>query len=96
MTQLKERKLRKILEYFKNKDIILEFNDGIIGKKEVKNAIIEFDEYGFINIKNEKIDLKVNTTLLYNTKIKEEKKRLETRIDGQIELKIKTLDIKKK
>ncbi len=96
MTQLKERKLRKILEYFKNKDIILEFNDGIIGKIEVKNAIIEFDEYGFINIKNEKIDLKVNTTLLYNTKIKEEKKRLETRIDGQIELKIKTLDIKKK
>ncbi len=96
MTQLKERKLRKILEYFKNKDIILEFNDGIIGKIEVKNAIIEFDEYGFINIKNEKIDLKLNTTLLYNTKIKEEKKRLETRIDGQIELKIKTLDIKKK
>ena len=96
MTQLKERKLSEILEYFKNKDIILEFNDGIIGKIEVKNAIIEFDEYGFINIKNEKIDLKVNTTLLYNTKIKEEKKRLETRIDGQIELKIKTLDIKKK
>ena len=84
MTQLKERKLRKILEYFKNKDIILEFNDGIIGKIEVKNAIIEFDEYGFINIKNEKIDLKVNTTLLYNTKIKEEKKTLDTRIDCQI------------
>lgn len=96
MIQLREKNLRKILEYFKNKDIILEFNDGIIGKIEVKNAIIEYDEYGFINIKNEKIDLKVNTTLLYNTKIEEEKKRLETRIDGQIELKIKTLDIQKK
>ena len=66
-----------------------------IEQKDLKTITLVLRQVKRI-IKNEKIDLKVNTTLLYNTKIKEEKKRLETRIDGQIELKIKTLDIKKK
>ena len=91
MINVKEKELKKFLKDFKNKDITIEFNDGLEGKIKIKNASIIYDEKkGYINIigKENNQKLKINTTIIYRYMTTEKYESLEIRIDSQVALRI--------
>ena len=90
MIDIRERDLSELLKDFKNKNILIELNDGIEGSIYVKDGNVIYDEEsGYINIISKEHKLRLNTTVLYKYQISEDRKVFGVRVDGQIELKIK-------
>lgn len=86
MIRIKEKDLNQFFKDFKNKDIIIEFQDGISGKIEFEKADIIYDEEnGFINIVNNKNKLRINTTTIYRYMLEENSVKM--RIDSQLRFK---------
>lgn len=94
MIGIKERDLKEVLKDFKNRDILIELNDGIEGSIHIKDGSVIYDEEnGYINIIGKEQKLRLNTTVLYKYQISEDKRVFGVRVDGQIEMKIqKALD----
>ena len=94
MIGIKERDLKEVLKDFKNRDILIELNDGIEGSIHIKDGSVIYDEEnGYINIIGKEQKLRLNTTVLYKYQISEDKRIFGVRVDGQIEMKIqKALD----
>ena len=91
MVNMKERDLKEVVKDFKNKDIIIEFNDGVEGILKIKNASIIYDEEnGYINIISDENKLRINTTIIYRYMAEEDYKSFEIKVDSQITLKIKS------
>ena len=91
MVNMKESDLKEVVKDFKNKDITIEFNDGVEGILKIKNASIIYDEEnGYINIISDENKLKINTTIIYRYMAEEDYKSFEIKVDSQITLKIKS------
>ena len=90
MINIGERDLKDALKDFKNKDILIELNDGIEGNICIKDATVMYDEEnGYINIIGKNHKLRVNVTVLYRYQISEDRSAFGVKIDSQIEMKIK-------
>ena len=88
MIKIKEKDLNKVFKDFKNKDIIIEFENGIFGKIKFEKADIIYDEeIGFINIINKKNKLRINTTTTYGYMMAEEGNTVKIRVDCRIQFK---------
>ena len=66
MSKFRESELTKNLKNFEMKNNIeIKLERGLEGKIILKDATVKFDEeYGFINIKSEDTEFKINTTLV--------------------------------
>ena len=90
MIDISEKDLKNALKDFKNKDILIELNDGIEGNIYVKDGSIIYDEEnGYINIIGQNHKLRINVTVLYRLQVSEDKTLFGAKIDSQIDLKIK-------
>lgn len=93
MIDISERDLKEVSKDFKNKDILIELNDGIEGNIFVKSgSIIYEEENGYINIIGQNHKLRINVTLLYRLQVSENRTIFGAKIDSQVDLKIKLLD----
>ena len=91
MISIKERDLKEALKDFRNKDILIELNDGIEGNIYIQNASVIYDEEnGYINIIGKEQKLRLNTTVLYRYQISEDTRVFGVRVDSQLELKLTT------
>ncbi len=86
---IREKHLKEVVKDFKNKDITIQFNDGIEGTLKIKKSSIIYDEEnGYINIIGQENKLRINTTIIYRYTLQEDHKSLEIKIDSQMTLKI--------
>lgn len=65
MIKFKESELTENLQHFKDTDIVIEFEQSLVGDIQIQNATIKYNKYdGFIYINSNVCKLKINTTLV--------------------------------
>ncbi len=90
MINIREKDLKDVLKDFKNRDILIELNDGIEGSIYIEDGSIIYDEEnGYINIIGKNKKIRINVTVLYRCQISEDGKVFGMKIDSQIDMKIK-------
>ena len=93
MIDISERDLKNVSKNFKNRDILIELNDGIEGNIFIKEGSVIYDEEnGYINIIGQNHKLRINATVLYRLRVSEDRTLFGAKIDSQIDFKIKSLD----